>query len=315
MDIIPQLLLNSLIAGSIYALASSGLAVSYGLLRVLNFAQGHFMMIGAYFFYWQLVMREGGMAQAALFSAGLMLTLGAISYLLFVKPFLSYSTLLPFVTTLALGAILESSVSMAFGVNVRSFSLPGTLESYHIEFPRILGGVDQGAEELRAISGVFITPVQIFIIAASIMIMLTLAIMVHLTPIGRSLRALCENRYAAESLGRDYNSVSLGTFCLATLLAGFAGVLVGLETNIQPTMGHSFTIKAFAAMILGGLGSIWGTVAGSYIIGLIENLSIGLDFWGYSLPAGYKDAFAFVFILLVLLLRPQGLFRRKGRAV
>jgi branched-subunit amino acid ABC-type transport system permease component len=102
-------------------------------------------------------------------------------------------------------------------------------------------------------------------------------------------------------------------FVLSTILAGFAGVLVGYETNLQPTMGQTYTIKAFAAMILGGLGNIWGTVAGSYLLGLVENLAIGLDFGGYSLPAGYKDAFAFVIILLVLLFRPTGLFNTASR--
>ena len=103
-------------------------------------------------------------------------------------------------------------------------------------------------------------------------------------------------------------------FILATLLGAYAGVLVGYETNIQPTMGGSYSIKAFAAMVLGGLGNIWGTVAGAFILGLVENLSIGLDFWGYSLPAGYKDAFAFLIILGVLLLRPHGLLGTASRS-
>jgi branched-chain amino acid transport system permease protein len=97
------------------------------------------------------------------------------------------------------------------------------------------------------------------------------------------------------------------------LLAAYAGVLVGYETNLQPTMGGSYSLKAFAAMILGGLGNMWGTVAGAFILGLVENLSIGLDLGDYSLPAGYKDAFAYVIILCVLLFRPQGLFGARER--
>jgi len=95
---------------------------------------------------------------------------------------------------------------------------------------------------------------------------------------------------------------------VSAILAGYAGVLVGYETNIQPTMGGTYSIKAFAAMILGGLGNMWGTVAAAFLLGLIENLSVGIDLGGYSLPAGYKDAFAFLIILVVLLCRPQGLF-------
>ena len=102
-------------------------------------------------------------------------------------------------------------------------------------------------------------------------------------------------------------------YTTSALLAAYAGVLVGYETNMQPTMGSAYTIKAFAAMVLGGLGNLWGTVLGSYLLGLVENLSIGLDFGGYSIPAGYKDAFAFMIILCVLLFRPQGLFTRHKR--
>ena len=103
-------------------------------------------------------------------------------------------------------------------------------------------------------------------------------------------------------------------FIIGTMLAAYAGVLVGYETNLQPTMGNAYTIKAFAAMILGGLGSVWGTVIGAYILGFVENMAIGLDFGGYSLPAGYKDAFAFIIILCVLLVRPQGLFGSRTRS-
>jgi branched-subunit amino acid ABC-type transport system permease component len=109
--------------------------------------------------------------------------------------------------------------------------------------------------------------------------------------------------------------VTAFVFVVAVLYAGYAGIMVGLDSSLQPTMGSAFTIKAFAAMVLGGLGNVWGTVLGAYFLGLVENLSIGLEFGGYSLPAGYKDACAFVIILLVLLFRPHGLFGTTSRAV
>jgi branched-subunit amino acid ABC-type transport system permease component len=102
-------------------------------------------------------------------------------------------------------------------------------------------------------------------------------------------------------------------FSLSVLLSVYAGIMVGYETNLQPTMGHGYTMKALAAMILGGLGNLWGTIIGCYILGVVENLGIGLDFGEYSLPAGYKDAFAFVVILLVLLVRTQGLMSWRRR--
>ena len=113
----------------------------------------------------------------------------------------------------------------------------------------------------------------------------------------------------------DIDKFSSSVFFGCVLLAMFAGILVAFETNLQPTMGNSYTIKAFAAMILGGLGNIWGTVAGSFLLGLIENFSIGMDFFGYSLPSGYKDAFSFLIILVTLLFRPRGLFNTSLRSV
>lgn len=294
LEILPQLLVNAVITGSIYALASSGLALTVGLLRILNFAHGHIMMAGAYTFFFFHVQHDLGLFFAGAASVVVTALLGALTLTVFISPFLQYSALLPFVTTIALGSILEAVVSLGFGVNVRSFPS------------------GNGVESLQW-GSVFVTPIQLLIIASALTILGVLGVAIHLTPFGRKVRALAENPHAAEGLGISGKQITLGIFVASMLLGAYAGVLVGYETNIQPTMGGSYTIKAFAAMILGGLGNMWGTIAGAYILGLVENLSIGLDFGGYSLPAGYKDAFAFVIILIVLLFRPQGLFGAKAR--
>lgn len=295
LSILPQLLVNSLITGSIYALASSGLALSYGLLRILNFAHGHIMMIGAYTFLFFHVQEKMAPLPAAIVSALCVAALGACALFAFILPFMKSSSLLPLITTIALGTILESLVSIFFGVNVRSFPSAGAAES--LEW-----------------GGIYITPLQIFIISSAIIILAVLGFVVHKTSLGRKVRAIAENKPAAEGLGISSSLVMYTVFIISTILGAYAGILVGYETNIQPTMGGSYSIKAFAAMVLGGLGNIWGTIAGAFILGLVENLSIGLDFWGYSLPAGYKDAFAFLIILAVLLLRPQGLFGTVSRS-
>lgn len=294
MEILPQLLINALIAGSIYALASSGLALTYGLLRILNFAHGHLMMVGAYCFYALLTFANLSIAEAALGTIVFSIAFGSLCLWVFILPFSKYSFLLTFVTTIALSSILEASVSMLFGVNVKSLSVGGGSESIQI-------------------GSVYITPIQIIIITSALLLLSILSVVIHASPFGRKIRALSENPYAAESLGVNKTQVSYCLFILGTIIAAYAGILVGYETNMQPTMGASYTIKAFAAMILGGLGNLWGTVAGSYILGLVENLSIGLEFGGYSIPAGYKDAFAFFIILLVLLVRPEGLFSHRRR--
>jgi branched-chain amino acid transport system permease protein len=295
LDIVPQLLVNSIITGSIYALAAAGLCLSFSLLRILNFAHGHLMMVGAYVYLMFSVDKGFGVTGALLSTMVVIACLGAATVTIFVNPFVRYSTLLAFVTTLALASMLEAIVSMVFGVNVRSLSMGDAFTSW--EF-----------------GGVFITPIQVVIIVSALAILVTMALIIHGTGFGRQLRALSENGHAAQSIGIRVRKINIGIFIVCTLLAAYAGILVGYETNLQPTMGASYTIKAFAAMILGGLGSIWGTVVGSYILGFVENFAIGLDFGGYSLPAGYKDAFAFVIILLILLVRPQGLFGTARRS-
>ena len=287
-------MVNAIIAGSIYALASAGLALAYGLLRILNFAHGHLMMVGAYVFYLFSVEQGWGFAPSALATAMVSVALAVIVLKVFVLPFSRFSFILTLITTLALSTILESLVSMIFGVNVKSLT-PGT------------------AANSFEIYGVYITPIQILIIVSAALLLSLLGVFIHKTPWGRKVRALSQHAEAAEGLGVNVGLVSYLVFILGTLLAAYAGILVGYETNMQPTMGTTYTIKAFAAMILGGLGSIWGTIAGSYILGLVENLSIGLDFGGYSIPAGYKDAFAFAIILVVLLFKPEGLFSGKRR--
>ncbi len=320
MEILPQLLVNALIAGSIYALASAGMTLTYGLLKILNFAHGHMMMVGVYFFYLLHVQAGLGIFSSAFLSLVFSIVLGAFCLRIFVLPFHSYSFLLTLVSTMALSTILESLVSMIFGVNVKSLPLGQSAKS--IEF-----------------HGVYVTPIQILIILSSILLLGILAFVVHNSALGRRIRALSENSFSAEALGVNRTAVTYGVFILSTLLTTYAGVMIGYETNMQPTMGTVYTIKSFAAMMLGGLGNLWGTVCGSYLLGLVENLSIGLDFgdlltgtqlgrgimWvlrsiglgfeptGLSIPAGYKDAFAFTIILLVLLFRPEGLFTKKKR--
>lgn len=295
MEILPQLLVNAIIAGSIYALASSGLSLTYGLLRILNFAHGHLMMVGVYFFYLLSVEYQWSLAASGLGTIVFSILLAAVTLRIFVLPFSKYSFILTLVTTLALSNILEALVSICFGVNVKSLS-PGT------------------AAKSIEIGSVYITPIQIIIIVSALTLLSATAFIIHQSSLGRKIRALSADAFAAQSVGIHESRVCFLVYTLAVIYAAFAGILVGYETNMQPTMGTTYTIKAFAAMVLGGLGNLWGTIIGSYILGLVENLSIGLDFGGYSIPAGYKDAFSFMIILLVLLFRPQGLFTKKKRA-
>lgn len=287
MSLTAQLLFNSLVTASIYAFAGVGLALTYGLLRVFNFAHGHMMMLGAYLFFLLNYQLKAGFLGSV---AGTLLLAIPLTFLFerfFIRPFLRFSPLVVFIATLTLGIAVEALVSLYFGVDVKSL------------------GTEIGFESIE-LYGVFVTPVQLVILATALILLPLLALVVHSTPFGRRLRAVAHDAWAAESLNIPHSLLLFSALVLSTMFAFLAGIMVGYETSLFPTMGYSFTVKAFATLVLGGLGSIWGAIAGSVVLGLLENFSVGMDFFGYSLPAGYRDAFSFVLILGVLLWKPYG---------
>ena len=315
MNILPQLLVNALIAGSIYAIASSGLSLAYGLLRVLNFAHGHLMMVGVYIFYFLTVEQEIAIIPAGLLTAAAAVGLGCATYRFAIQPFAKQSFLLTLVATMAAAQVLESVISMIFGVNVKSLSPGVAADSIEINLTRLFTTARSATSASINDTSIYITPIQILIIISAVVLMIAVSVLIHHSSIGRKIRALAQHTHGAQSVGVNEAAICYGVFTLGTLLACYAGILVGFETNLQPTMAASYTIKAFAVMILGGLGNLWGTFLGSYILGLVENLSIVVVIGGYSLPSGYKDAFSFLIILLLLLFRPEGLFGTKRRTV
>jgi branched-subunit amino acid ABC-type transport system permease component len=289
-----QLFFNVLIAGSTYALAASGISLSYGVLKVLNFAHGALLMLGGYLFFFLLVQ-----LQLPLFVSILLLVLCTpiLSWGFFrvgIEPFLPYSPALVLVATLALSIMLEALVSILFGVQVQSISL---------------GFASAGIE----VFGAYVTAQQIFIISCTVVMLSLLFLLVEKTTIGQQLRAYAERPEGAEALGYSGKALGAFAFSLALFLAFLAGVLIAAEYNLQPTMGAAYMIKAFAAMIIGGLGSIRGTIAGAFILALLETLIVGVDILGVSIPTGYKDGVSYFCIILILLLRPKGLFARGER--
>jgi branched-chain amino acid transport system permease protein len=287
-SILPQILVNSLITGSIYALAATGLAITFCSHRVLNFAHGHLIMLGGYlfyFFYQILALSIPGAITCTLLAA---IPLGALIANLFIDPFVKINPILAFVTTLALSIILEAIISMIFGVNVLSlttnFSLP-------FQFGNI-----------------FITTTQIFIITSALLIGAVIFFITKYTVFGARLRALNESPVALSSVGVNSKKIATNTFIISLGLAFIAGICLGFETNIQPMFGSSIMLKAFAAVVVGGLGNIRGAIFGAFLLAIIENMGVGLDLGSFSLPASYRDSFAFVIILIVLLIRPEGIF-------
>lgn len=193
------------------------------------------------------------------------------------------STVVLLIASLGVLIFFENLIQLIFGASVKSFSLlDATL----------------GADLL----GAKVTPLQQVIVLSSLVMLVALYLLMKKTRIGRDMRAVADNRELAGIVGIDARRIADITFFLGSALAGVAGILIGLEQNLEPTMGTILMIKGFTGAIIGGIGSVPAAVVGSYVVGLAENFGV------WYLPSGYKDAIAFVLLFLFLLFKPTGIF-------
>lgn len=281
-----QQLANGVMLGSTYALVAIGYALVFGVLRVLHLAHGEVFMVGAFvgvqavlwFNVGPFVALIGGLLGAAL--------LGILLELMAFRPIRTRngSFLAPIVSSIGAGLVLQEVMTKLFGAE-------------QIPFP------EQFASKVYALGPVTASGAQLFILAVAFVTMAGLHLFVTRTRYGTAMRATAENIQVASILGINVDTVILVTFAVASGLAGIAGVLVGLNYNaISPFMGIDMTTKALAVMLIGGLGSIYGAMAGGLLLGLVEVISVAY------LASSYRDGFAFCLMILVLLLRPRGLF-------
>jgi branched-chain amino acid transport system permease protein len=289
LDIFAKVLLNGLIAGSVYAILSLGLSLIYGVLRFVNLAHGEIALIGAYSFYgfyglmgWPLVPSFfAGMSVLFI----IVLLIEKFTFL----PVRDAPTFIPLIVSIGLGILIKNLLILLFGA-----------------YPRTL---DTEIKSFAIFSDVIrITNVQIIILIASFMLMMCLWTFLRFHKYGKAIRAISDNKEMAALLGIPVNRIISLVFLIAAFLAGTAGILAAFDTNLHPTLGTVFTIKSFAAVILGGIGSIPGAILGGYFIGIAENLLIAIPFGHYTIPSGYKDAIAFAALLLILYIKPTGFF-------
>lgn len=291
MIVFMQLLINSLIAGSIYALVATGFALIYSTARFVHFAHGVVVAGGAYFMYFFFSLLHIYWLLAILLtiacSAGLGLLLDYVFYKALRKRKASQAILL--IASFALLILLENLILLIFGADVKTIAL----------LP-----LSQGIQFI----GARITPLQIIIIVVSLVLLVGLYFLMKKTKLGKAMRAVADNKEVAQLQGIAVEKIYRWSIFLGSALAGVAGILVGLEQHLEPTMGTGLIIKGFTGSVIGGIGSVPGAVIGSYLLGIVENFGI------WYLPSGYKDAIAFVLLFLFLILRPQGLLgiRKRG---
>jgi len=285
MSLFLQLLINGLIAGAIYALVASGFSVIYSTNKFVHFAHGSAIAASAYVLYFLFAGLNLEFWLSAVLAVGFAALLGfAMNWLVYSRlREKKASALILLIASVALLILIESLILLFFGADVKTINL--------IKVER---GID--------FFGAIITPLQIVIIAFSVALLGGLFVFMKKTKLGKAMRAVADNKDAAEIVGISSRKIYAYSFIIGSAIAGIAGILVALEQNLEPMMGTNLMIKGFTGAIIGGVGSVPGAILGSFLLGLSENFGI------WFLPSGYKDAIAFVILFAFLLLRPQGIF-------
>ncbi len=284
-----QLLINGLIAGAIYALVASGFALIYSVCKFVHFAHGAAIAFSAYFLYFlfsNLDLSFGLSVILAIIFASLFGYGMNFVYKQLRKRKASSTTLL--IASFALLIFFESLILLLFGADVKT-----------IGFIKITKGLE--------FFGAIITPLQIFIVLSSFVLFALLFFFIKKTKIGKAMRAVADNKEVAEIVGISSKRIYSWAFIIGSAIAGVAGILVGLEQNLEPMMGTNLMVKGFTGAIIGGVGSVPGAILGSFLLGFAENFGI------WFLPSGYKDAIAFVILFIFLLFRPQGILGSRKR--
>lgn len=278
--------INGLVVGNIYALLAVGLALIYGVSHLINFAHGSIYMVGAYVG-WLAITRLGTPLPVTLLcvvvACGL---LGMLIERVALRPLRNAPRIAPLLSTIGVGVVLDQIVQLIFTPDPRG--VPSQVPDWRIQ----IGGGTIGA-------------LDILIGAIGLASALLLYLFLRFTKLGWAVRATALDRDAAQQCGVDVGRVSSTVFAIAAALGGVSGLLVGMYyNNIDPNMGYHAGLKGIVAQMIGGMGNVPGAIAGSLLLGLVE--SYGIAVFGTS----YRNLFAFLAMILILVLKPDGIFAR-----
>lgn len=284
-----QQIINGLAQGSIYSLVGIGFALIFGVLGLVHFAHGEVYMLGAFLGFILITVFHLNVVVAlllAIVGAGL---LGILVEAVAFRPLRKAPDVAPMVCTLGLSVVLQNVAMIVLGSDTKS--VPDVFEGSAFPF----------------FSAQLSVP-QIIIFVTALVLMVLLQFLLYRSKLGRAIRATAQNKDAAALMGVNINRVISATFAVGSGLGGAAGVLVGLYYNaFYPTMGFMAGLKAFVATVLGGLTSVPGAVLGGLILGVTENIGAAY------ISSGYRDLIAFAILILVLLIKPSGLFGRSAQ--
>jgi len=287
MDFFLQQVLNGLTLGGIYSLVALGLTLVYGILHVPNFAHGAFYMAGAFVTY-HLMSAWGWNYWLAMAGSVVVVSLmSTVAERLVFHPLRHASGLHPMIAAIGMLLFLEAAAQAIWGADFHRMQTPYT------------GIVDLG--------GVTAPVQRLMIIAAAFGLMVLLHLFLKKTVTGSTIIAMAQDRDGASLVGIDANRVAMLTFAISGALAAVAATLYAPINLVYPAMGNLVITKAFVIIILGGMGSVPGAIVGGLIIGFAES------FGAFYISSDYKDIVAFVLLVMILSIRPQGLFTRGVR--
>lgn len=279
-----QVLANGIMLGSLFAIVSVGLTLIFGIVKVVNFAHGEFLMVGMYLTF----MLTTGMGihpfAAVILVMPALFILGALTQRLLIQPLMDADDdHIQIFATVGLSTALINLALLVFGADIANTPASG------FRTPLQLGPV-------RVLSG------QLAILAASIAVVVGMQLFLSRSRTGRAIRAIAQNREAAQLMGINVNRMYILTFGIGAACVGLASVLIAPLYPASPGIGTYFVLTAFVVVVLGGLGSIGGAFAGSMIIGLVDS------FAGFYVGSDLREVAVFGIFLLILILKPSGLF-------
>ena len=297
MDTFIQQLINGLVLGSVYALVALGYTMVYGIINLINFAHGEVLMVGALTSWTVVTALQGTMPGWLLLLVSLVIAMVVCAALNFTiekvayRPLRKAPRLAPLITAMGMSLLLQTLAMIVWKPNYKSYPILLPTEPYNI-------------------FGAVINPTQIVILVVTAVALASLMFLVNKTRLGRAMRATAENPRVAGLMGVRPDTVISATFIIGAALAALAGVMYAANYgSVQHTMGFLPGLKAFTAAVFGGIGNLPGAMIGGVLLGLIEAFGAGYigTLTGGVLGSHYSDIFAFMVLILILTLRPQGL--------
>ena len=280
--VLVQVIVGGLLLGAVYALFSSGLTLVWGMMNIVNFAHGDFVMLGMYVAYVVYTLMGGGPLLGAPLATLVLATVGVVVYFALIRDIMKGPMLAQILGTFGLALLLRYSVFWWFGANF--LSMP----------QNIVGGT-------FAVAGLRIEASRLLAGVVAILVTLGLHVLLTRTSLGSKMLAVAEDATAAQLMGIRPDTMQAIAWGIAAGATGLAGALIANFFYIVPTVGETLGIVAFVTVSLGGFGSVPGALVAGLLIGIIESLS------GYLIGAVYKDIVVYVLFLLFLWFRPQGL--------